>query len=93
MVVQAKADVRAAYAGSVPYLMLAGNVLAGWQMGRAALVATQRLAEGAPDGDFLRAKIATSRFYADHILTRAAGYRDSIVDGAAGVLALAEDAF
>ena len=93
MAVQAKDDVRAAYAGSVPYLMLAGNVLAGWQMGRAALVATQRLAEGAPDGDFLRAKIATSRFYADHILTRAAGYRDSIVDGAAGVLALAEDAF
>ena len=68
--------------------MLAGTVLAGWQMGRAALAAQRRLADGDPDSDFLRAKVGTARFYADHILSRAAGYRDSIVDGAAGVLAL-----
>ena len=88
MVAHARSDPRAAYAGSVPYLMLAGTVLAGWQMGRAALAAQRRLADGDPDSDFLRAKVGTARFYADHILSRAAGYRDSIVDGAAGVLAL-----
>ena len=76
------------HAGSVPYLMLAGTVLCGWQMGRAALVAAQRLSDAGPDQAFHRSKLATARFYADHILSRAGSYRDSIVDGAAGVLAL-----
>ena len=89
MVVRAKSDVRAAYAGSVPYLMLAGTVLCGWQLGRAALVAQRILAGGGDaDASFHQAKIGTARFYADHILSRAAGYRDTIVDGAVGVLAL-----
>ena len=34
-----KADPNAVFAGSVPYLMLAGNLMAGWQLGRSALVA------------------------------------------------------
>jgi alkylation response protein AidB-like acyl-CoA dehydrogenase len=88
IVAHAKSDPRAAYAGSVPYLMLAGTVLTGWQMGRAALVAERKLAEGDPDPDFHRAKIGTARFHADHILARAGSYRDAIVDGASGVLAL-----
>jgi len=87
-----KSDPRAAYAGSVPYLMLAGTVLAGWQMARAAMVASARI-EAGEDVDFHRAKLATARFYGDHILSRSAGYRASIVDGAPGVLALAEEAF
>ena len=67
-----KASPNAVFAGSVPYLMLAGNVVAGWQM---------------------RAKITTARFYADHLLTKAPGIRDSIVEGADSVTALAVDAF
>jgi alkylation response protein AidB-like acyl-CoA dehydrogenase len=93
IVAHARTDPRAAYAGSVPYLMLAGTVLAGWQMGRAALVAQRKLADGDVDAAFLRAKLGTARFYADHILSRAGGYRDSIVDGAAGVLALEAEQF
>ncbi|MEO6268985.1 MAG: acyl-CoA dehydrogenase [Lautropia sp.] len=93
MVAHARGDARAAYAGSVPYLMLAGTVLCGWQMGRAALAAQARLAAGASDPAFNRAKLGTARFYADHILCRAGGYRDSIVDGSAGVLALEIDQF
>jgi hypothetical protein len=50
---------RTRYAGSVPYLMLAGNLMAGWQMARALLVAEDRLAAGV-DADFMRAKIATA---------------------------------
>lgn len=42
----AKARPNAAYAGSVPYLMLAGNLVAGWQMGRALLAAERLLPEG-----------------------------------------------
>jgi hypothetical protein len=34
-----KASPNAVFAGSVPYLMLAGNLVAGWQMARALLVA------------------------------------------------------
>ncbi|MDP1655619.1 MAG: acyl-CoA dehydrogenase [Hylemonella sp.] len=80
------------YAGSVPYLMLAGNLMAGWQLARALLVAQQELAKG-EDAAFMQAKITVARFYADHMLSKAAGVRDSIVDGAASVTALALDAF
>ncbi|MGE0806739.1 MAG: acyl-CoA dehydrogenase [Burkholderiaceae bacterium] len=88
-----KSDVRAVFAGSVPYLKLAGVVLSGWQMGRAALVARQQLAAGGGDEAFLRAKIGTARFHADHILSQAGGLRSAVVDGAAGVMALPEAAF
>ncbi|WP_334133505.1 acyl-CoA dehydrogenase [Tepidimonas sp.] len=87
MAAQGKADPVAAYAGSVPYLMLAGNVVAGWQMAR-ALLAAQREAAAGRDVEFMRAKIATARFYADHILTRCGGWRDSIVGGHAAVAAM-----
>ena len=87
-----KAQPNAVFAGSVPYLMLAGNLMAGWQLGRALLVAQAALARG-EDVAFMQAKIAVARFYADHILTMVPGLRDSIVDGAASVTALALDAF
>jgi len=87
-----KASPNAVFAGSVPYLMLAGNVVAGWQMARSLLVAQEQIAQGT-DVAFMQAKIITARFYADHLLTKAAGLRDSIVEGADSVTALALDAF
>jgi alkylation response protein AidB-like acyl-CoA dehydrogenase len=89
---QTRASPNAVFAGSVPYLMLAGNLVAGWQMARALLVAERRLAEGA-DADFMRSKITTARFYADHILSKVPGLRDSVVEGAAGVTEMAVEAF
>jgi len=80
------------FAGSVPYLMLAGNLMAGWQMGRALLVALSPQAQ-AQDAAFMLAKVTTARFYADHILSKAPGLRDSIVEGAGSVTAMALDAF
>jgi 3-(methylthio)propanoyl-CoA dehydrogenase len=91
-----RANPNAAFAGSVPYLMLAGNLMAGWQMARALLVAESALASGDCGDfgpDFMKAKITTARFYADHILSRAPGVRDAIVDGADSVTALALEAF
>jgi hypothetical protein len=85
-------DPNAVFAGAVPYLMLAGNLMAGWQMARALAVAEDRLRAG-EDVDFMRAKIATARFYAEHILARAPAQRDAIVNGYASVMALAADAF
>ncbi|MCW5644357.1 MAG: acyl-CoA dehydrogenase [Rhodoferax sp.] len=89
---QSKTAPNAAFAGSVPYLMLAGNLMAGWQLGRALLVAQQQIADG-KDDTFFHTKITTARFYADHLLTKAPGMRDSIVEGAESVYALAPDAF
>ena len=88
----AKTDIRAVYAGSVPYLMLAGTVIGGWNMARAALVAQAKIESGDKD-PFYASKIKTARFYADHILPRAAALRAGIVGGAEGVLALAEEQF
>ena len=82
----------AVFAGSVPYLLLAGNLMAGWQLARALLVAEDKLADGI-EPEFMRAKITTARFYADHLLSKAPGVRDSIVDGAAGVTEMALDAY
>jgi hypothetical protein len=93
VVANAKSDIKGVFAGSVLYLKLAGTVLGGWQMARAALVAQRKLAAGEGDAAFLRAKIVTARFFADHILSQAGSLRTAIVDGSAGVLALPEDQF
>jgi 3-(methylsulfanyl)propanoyl-CoA dehydrogenase len=89
---QTKASPNAVFAGSVPYLMLAGTVVCGWQMARALIAAEDRLAAGT-DAAFMQAKIITARFYADHILNKTAGLRDSIVEGAESVTALPLEAF
>jgi alkylation response protein AidB-like acyl-CoA dehydrogenase len=88
-----KADIKAAFAGSVPYLKIAGIVFGGWQMARAAKIATAKLAEGGGDASFYTAKIATARFFADHYLSTSSAARIAIVEGSAGVLALADEQF
>jgi 3-(methylthio)propanoyl-CoA dehydrogenase len=87
-----KSNPNAVFAGSVPYLMLAGNLMSGWQMGRALMVAEDKLAAG-EDAEFMAAKIATARFYGDHILARIASLRDTILEGGDSVSAMAVDAF
>ncbi|MDT7835501.1 acyl-CoA dehydrogenase [Aquabacterium sp. OR-4] len=89
---QGKGNPNAAYAGSVPYLMLSGMVVAGWQMGRALMAAEDALAAG-EDASFMQAKVATARFHADHVLSRCTSLRAAIVDGADSVTALALEAF
>ena len=88
----AKPNPNGAYAASVPYLMLTGNLVAGWQLARALLVAEKQLAVG-QDAEFMKAKIATARFYAEHILPRTSSLRDAITGGAASVMEMALDSF
>ncbi|RZF29440.1 acyl-CoA dehydrogenase [Paraburkholderia sp. UYCP14C] len=92
VVANAKGDPNAVFAGSVPYLKLAGIVLGGWQMARAQLAAAAKRNE---DPAFHDAKIATARFYAEHVLPQAAALEVAIVSakGGEGVLALSEDQF
>lgn len=80
------------YAGSVPFLMLAGATVAGWQMARALIKAEEQVAVG-NDVDFMRAKVATARFYGDHILSLTAGWRDIAINGAPSLLAMPFDAY
>jgi alkylation response protein AidB-like acyl-CoA dehydrogenase len=91
-VTESKSNPNAVYAGSVPYLMLAGNLMSGWQMARAMLVALEHIAKG-DDLAFMQAKVTTARFYADHILSKAPGVRDSIVAGADSVTEMVLEAF
>jgi alkylation response protein AidB-like acyl-CoA dehydrogenase len=93
IVANMKSDIKGVFSGSVPYLKMAGIVLCGWQMARAALIAQKKLDSGEGDARFYQAKIGTARFFADHLLSQAAGYRAAIVGGSAGVMALAEDQF
>ena len=88
-----KTDIKAVFAGSVPYLKLGGIVLSGWQMARAALVADANLKAGEGDAGFYKAKIVTARYFADHLLSQASGYRSAVVDGAVGVMAMADEQF
>ncbi|MDR7004565.1 acyl-CoA dehydrogenase [Paraburkholderia strydomiana] len=92
VVANTKEDPNAVFAGSVPYLKLAGIVLGGWQMARALLVAAQKRDE---DPAFYSAKIATAQFYAEHVLPLASALEASIVSakGSEGVLALSADQF
>ncbi len=92
VVTNTKSDPNAVFAGSVPYLKLAGIVLGGWQMARALLVAAAKRDE---DLSFYGAKIATAQFYAEHVLTLASALEASIVSAKGGesVLALSEDQF
>ncbi|HEV3431677.1 MAG TPA: acyl-CoA dehydrogenase [Paraburkholderia sp.] len=88
----AKRDPNAVFAGSVPYLLLAGIVLGGWQMAR-AMLASARLMQDDPK--FHGAKIATAQCYAEHVLPQAVALEAAIVsaNGSEGVLALDEDQF
>jgi len=88
-----RSDIKGVFSGSVLYLKLAGIVLGGWQMARAAIVAQQKLDAGDGDADFYKAKIVTSRFFAEHILSGSTGLRAAIVEGSAGVLGLSVDQF
>ena len=85
-------DPKAVHAGAVPFLHLFGTVAGGWQMGRAAVIARARIAAG-DDDPFWSAKLATTRFFADHCLTQAAGLAESIIGGAPGALEMADDSF
>ncbi|MDH3588390.1 MAG: acyl-CoA dehydrogenase [Gammaproteobacteria bacterium] len=82
-------------AGAVSYylLMLTGVTAAGWQMGRSALIARNKLENNAEGASFFQAKIVTSKFFCEHLLSRARAYGDAIAAGSANVMALDETQF
>jgi alkylation response protein AidB-like acyl-CoA dehydrogenase len=83
----------AAAAAAAPYLRLFGLVGGGFLMAKAALAARRALGTDSGDSGFLRAKITTARFYADHFLSLAPALVHPIVAGSDGVLDFAEEQF
>ena len=73
------------------FLMLMGYVCGGWQMARAALIATEKSASSSDD--FYRSKIVTARFYAEHYLPRTSGYFSTIRAGSESIMALDAEQF
>jgi len=82
----------AALASSVDYLMLTGYVCGGWQMGRAALVASRKSTAN-EDPDFHRAKLATARYYADKVLPKANALLAAIRSGSSSGTSLPIEQF
>jgi len=88
-----EADPHLAGAVSFNLMMLAGYVAGGAQMGQAALIAHQRLEEGAGHAAFYRAKLETARFYAEHLLGRAQACLAAVKAGSHSIMALEEEQF
>ncbi len=86
-------DLARAAAGATPYLNQFGTVTGAWLLACGAAAARRRLADGAEDRDFLKAKIATAGFYMANILPRAAAAAAAITQGADSTLALDEAQF
>jgi len=80
-----------ALAGSAPYLRLLGVVAGGWIMAQ-SLLAARRRGESGADRSFCQAKLATARFYAEHILASAPALLPAVAGGAT-VLGFETDAF
>ncbi len=84
------ANPAAVAAASVYYLKLMGIVCGGWMMARSALIAARQLEAGEGDAAFLRGKLLTARFYADHMLPQAMALSMIAMRGADSVLAMEE---
>ena len=82
-----------AFAGATAYLELFGNVAGGAMMTRAAGAASAALEVDDGNQDFYKTKLATARFYAEHVLPKSEGLAASITKGADSFLSLPEDAF
>ncbi|OYV39828.1 MAG: acyl-CoA dehydrogenase [Thiomonas sp. 20-64-5] len=90
MAANGKTEPNAAYAGSVSYLLLAGTLLAGWQLAQSWLATAQL---GAEEAAFAQAKRATAAFYCAHILPRCGALREAVLQGADSTMALPVEAF
>ncbi len=86
-------DINVPFAAAVNMLMITGYVCGGWQMARAALLASKHLDEGTDEVEFYQAKLYTARFFADHLLPRTLGHLATVKAGPASTMAMTEEMF
>ena len=84
------ANPAAVAAGSVYVLKLMGITLGGWMLARSAEIASRQLAKGEGEAAFLKSKILTARFFADHVMSQASSLSAAITRGSESVLAVEE---
>ena len=72
-----------------PFLRLAGNTLGGFYLFKTALLAQQDLENQSGDPAYLKAKIGTAQFYAEHVLPLSSGLTKTVKAGGRSVLASA----
>ena len=68
-----------ASAGATPYLKMFGQVLGGYYMGKAAILATKKLEE--TGDEYYKEKITLPKFYIEQLLPLASGYASSVTAG------------
>lgn len=83
-----RSEPQATAAVAVPYLKLFGTVAGGWMMARAALIALERREAPGADRGFFDSKLATARFYLEHLLPQATALARTVTAGAPSTLAL-----
>ncbi len=72
---------------SVNFLMMIGTTLGGWLLAKGAMAAQKEIANGSTD-EFLKSKIITAHFYAEHILPRSLAYASTVQSGATSTMDL-----
>ena len=68
-----------ASAGASPYIKMFGQVLGGYYMGKAALLATKKYDE--TGDEYYAEKITLSKFYIEQLLPLASGYASAVTAG------------
>jgi acyl-CoA dehydrogenase len=86
-------DLKRALAGAAPLLRLFGIVCGGWQMARAALIATRQLTAGRGESGFYRTKLLTGQFYGANVLSEADSLAYAVTNGAGPILDFTDEQF
>jgi alkylation response protein AidB-like acyl-CoA dehydrogenase len=80
-------------AAAYAYMHIMGIVATGLMWLRMAIAAQAQLAAGIGNGDYLRAKLVTARYFAERIMPEAGAHRRKIEGGAEALMALPPEAF
>jgi len=75
-------------ASSVEYLMMLGRLSGGWMSARTALVALKMKGDEGADHDYLDARVALARYYADRFLPLVEASQITITEGSESTVSL-----
>ena len=90
---QARSDAHFVGAVAFDLLLLVSNSVAAALMAKSAIVAQQQLNGGSDKARFNKTKLATVRFYIEHVLPRTEAYYRALKNGHASTMAIDVDAF
>lgn len=90
---QARSDPHFVGAVAFDLLLLISNSVAAALMAKSAVVAQQQLNAGSDKTQFNKTKLATVRFYIEHVLPRTETYFRALKNGHASTMAIGADAF